>query len=86
MAAVRTHLPCDSDNVISRAEGDAVLIDRADLAAILRLSPATIRAHCRPTAYDPDTGRALYDYDTCTTQLAGVKARGSCGRSASIAP
>ena len=52
-----------------------MLMDRADLAAWLGLSAATIRARCKPAAYDDVTGRALYDAEKCQAQLADVQSR-----------
>lgn len=52
-------------------EGKA-LVDRAALVCETGLSEVTIRMHLRATAYDPATGRALYDHDAASAALAGV--------------
>lgn len=52
-----------------------VLMDREDLASWLCRPVATIRAHCTPVSIDPATRRALYDAETCQTQLADVGKR-----------
>ena len=62
--------------MITRAGQDGtVLMDREDLAAWLGRPVATIRARCTPVAYDPATGRALYDAEACQAQLADITRR-----------
>lgn len=61
--------------MITRMVDGIVLMDREDLAALLALSAATIRARCRPVARDAVTGRALYDAEACQEQLATTKGR-----------
>lgn len=53
------------------ADGGA-LVDRQALVHETGLSEVTIRMHLTATAYDPATGRALYDHDTASRALAGV--------------
>lgn len=61
--------------MITRPDGERVLVDREDLARITRLSQATIRARCQPVDYDRATHRALYDLEQCQEQLQDVKRR-----------
>jgi hypothetical protein len=58
--------------IVQHLNGGRALVDRAALRCETGLSEVTIRMRLRAAAYDPGTGRALYDHDTARAALAGV--------------
>lgn len=58
--------------IIQHLAGGRALVDRQALACETGLSDVTIRMRLRASAYDRDTGRALYDHDTASAALRGV--------------
>lgn len=59
--------------IVQHIYGGSTLVDRQALAYETGLSETTIRMRLRPSSYDEQTGRALYDYDTARSALAGVR-------------
>ena len=58
--------------IVQHLAGGGALVDRQALAGETGLSEVTIRMRLRATAYDRNTGRALYDHDAASAALAGV--------------
>jgi hypothetical protein len=51
------------------------LADKDALAALYEVSPRTVRRYCRPVAYHPTNGAALYDALHAAEALAQIRAR-----------
>lgn len=51
------------------------LADRDAIAALYKVSPRTVRRHCRPVTYHPTNGAALYDALHAAEALAHITAR-----------
>lgn len=58
--------------IVRYLPGGRALVDRRALVCETGLSEVTIRTHLTATAYDLDTGRALYDHDQAAAALADV--------------
>lgn len=58
--------------IVQHLPGGRALVDGQALACETGLSAVTIRMRLHAVAYDPATGRALYDHDAARAVLAGV--------------